>query len=83
MTKVDDLHIDATAYYGIEYYTYNEADEIAASSIDTIAGADLHEEITSRLFAYQSLQQDGDRIELTGDRGRLDGRRVVTYTKID
>ncbi|MGD3112469.1 hypothetical protein [Streptomyces sp. YGL11-2] len=69
MIKVDDLHIDETG-------------EITASSIDTIAGADLREEIASRLFAYQTMRQDGDRIELARDRGPLKGRRMVTYTKI-
>ncbi|GGX36293.1 hypothetical protein [Streptomyces noursei] len=83
MINADDLRIDTNAHYGIEYYIYNDAGEIAASSIDTIAGSDLREEVKSRLFAYETLEQEGDRIELAGSRGALGGRRIVTYTKTD
>ncbi|MGG2460622.1 hypothetical protein ACO0M4_12525 [Streptomyces sp. RGM 3693] len=83
MINADDLRIDATAHYGIEYYIFDDAGEITASNTDIIAGADLREEVKSRLFAYEILEQDGDRIELAGSRGALRGRRIVTYTKID
>ncbi|MGW0731891.1 hypothetical protein [Streptomyces sp. NPDC002851] len=84
MSDVRDLQIDEKATYGIETYTHDSAGELVNSSIGAIEGSEVRGDVKALLvMAYDTVTQDGDRIELTGRRLTGGGGTLTrTFTRI-